>query len=100
MDPIFQQSLRSHVLFLLLARRLANAELECGEVLKDRPQDGYVRLILAIALHGQGRLQEALVEYQRIYEADPSDKNEVYIASVHALCGDRAPAEKLLKRLH
>jgi serine/threonine-protein kinase len=100
LDPFSPQSRRSYVLILLLARRLANAELECGEVLKDRPQDGYVRLILALALHGQGRLQEALVEYQRIYEADPSDKNEVYVASVYALCGDRAPAEKLLKRLH
>jgi len=100
LDPFSPQSRRSYVLILLLARRLANAELECGQVLKDRPQDGYVRLILAIALHGQGRLQEALVEYQRVYEADPSDRNEVYVASVHALCGRRAPAEQLLKRLN
>ena len=100
LDPFSSQSRRSYVLILLLARRLANAELECGQVLKDRPQDGYVRLILALALHGQGRLQEALVEYQRIYEADPSDKNEMYVACVHALCGDPAPAEKLLERLN
>lgn len=100
LDPFSPQLMRSYVFILLLTRRLADAERECRRILKDRPEDGYVRLILALALHGQkGRIKEALAEYEGVYAGDPSLQHEVYVANVRALCGEPGPAEELLQRL-
>jgi hypothetical protein len=46
-------------------------------------------------------MEEALAEYERIYEADPSVQHATYVAvaSVSAHGGDRGPAERLLKQL-
>jgi tetratricopeptide (TPR) repeat protein len=100
LDPFSPQLDRSFVFILLLARRLPDAERECRRVLEKRPDDGYVRLVLALALHGQRRVPEALVEYERVYAGDPSLQHEAYVADVRALRGDRGPAEALLARLN
>jgi tetratricopeptide (TPR) repeat protein len=99
LDPFSAQPERSYVFILLLARRLPDAELECRRILEKRPEDGYVRLVLALSLHGQRRVAEALPEYERVYAGDPSLQHEGYVADVRALLGDRRPAEELLVRL-
>jgi len=99
LDPFSQQLGRSYVFILLLARRLADAEVECRRILEKQPDDCYVRLVLALALHGQRRIQEALAEYERVQAGDPSIQHEAYVADLRALCGDRRPAEELLERL-
>lgn len=99
LDPFSPQLARSYVLILMLARRLPDAERECRRILDERPQDGYVRLILALALHGQRRIQQALAEYERVYADDPTVQHEAYVADIRTLFGDRRPAEELLCRL-
>lgn len=100
LDPFSPQLARNYVLILMLARRLPDASRECRRLLEQQPDDGYVRLLLAIALHGQGRLREALSDYERVFQDDPSLQHEAYTADVRALLGERAPAEGLLERLH
>ena len=99
LDPLAAQLSRSYVLILILARRLRDAEREAKAVLGQRPNDGFVRVMLALALHGQKRIAEALVEYKRLYEDDPSIQHEAFVADVLALSGDREPALSLLQRL-
>jgi eukaryotic-like serine/threonine-protein kinase len=100
LDPFSPQLRRSHVLILLLGRRLQDAELECRCLLQERPDDSYVRLVLAISLHGQkGRMQESVPQYERVYRDDPRIQTEVYFASISAVFGNRNPAEALLARL-
>ena len=99
LDPSSPQLLRSRVLILLLARRLGDTEREAKAILDERPNDAFIRLMLALALHGQKRVDEALVEYERVNSDDPSIQHEAYVADVRALLGDREPARQLLSRL-
>jgi tetratricopeptide (TPR) repeat protein len=99
LDPLSAQLARSYLLILILARRLPDAEREAKAILAQRQNDGFVRLMLALALHGQRRLGEALVEYKRLYEDDPSIQHEAFVADVLARTGDREPALSLLRRL-
>jgi hypothetical protein len=68
-------------------------------ILAQRPDDGFVRLMLALALRGQRRIGDALVEYKRLYEDDPSIQHGAFVADVLARLGDREPALGLLQRL-
>ncbi|HYP15023.1 MAG TPA: tetratricopeptide repeat protein [Bryobacteraceae bacterium] len=99
LDPFSPQLSRNYIMILMLARRLPDASRECRRWLEQQPDDGYVRLLLAVALHGQGRLEEALSHYERVYRDDPSLQHEAYTANVRALLGDRAPAQQMIARL-
>jgi serine/threonine-protein kinase len=100
LDPFAPQIRRSHALILLLGRRLPDAERECRRILEENPNDSYVRIVLAISLHGQrGRAQEAVAEYERAYVDDQRIQTEAYFASIRAIFGDRKPAQGLLERL-
>ncbi len=99
LDPLSAQLARSYVLILILARRLPDAERDAKMILAQRPDDGFVRLMLALALHGQRRMGDALVEYKRLYEDDPSIQHEAFVADVLARLGEREPALGLLQRL-
>jgi tetratricopeptide (TPR) repeat protein len=99
LDPLSATLARSYVLILILGRRLCDAEREAKTILSQRPNDGFVRVFLALALHGQRRLAEALVEYKRVYEDDPSIQHEAFVADVLARLGDAEPARQLLERL-
>jgi len=99
LEPYSPRLQRSHAFILLLARRLPDAEHAAREILQKNPEDGYTRLLLALALHGQKRIVEALAEYERLYSTHPSIQHEGYVADVRALCGDRGPAQELLGRL-
>ncbi len=99
LDPYSPQLARSHAFILLLGRRLPDAEQQCLQILKSRPEDGFVRLTLALALHGQRRIPEALTQYERLQRDAPSIQHEAYVADIHALCGNPAPAQELLQSL-
>ena len=99
LDPFSVPLARSRALILLWARRLAEAERECRALLQREPDDGFSRVILALSLHGQFRVAEALPEYERVYADDPSIQHEAFVKDVRALLGDRAPAEELLQSL-
>jgi serine/threonine-protein kinase len=99
LDPFSPQLSRNYILILLLARRLADAARACRRSLEQQPDDGYVRVLLAVSLHGQGQFEEALAHYERVYRDDPSLQHEAYIANIRALLGDRAPANQMIARL-
>jgi TolB-like protein/Tfp pilus assembly protein PilF len=99
LEPYSPRLERSHAFILLLARRLPDAEHASRQILQKNPDDGYTRLMLALALHGQKRIVEALAEYEHLYSTHPSIPHEGYVADVRALCGDRRPDQELLSRL-
>lgn len=54
------------------AKRYAEAEMRSRALLKEAPDDLYVRLALATALDGLGRHDDAIAEYRTIIGADAS----------------------------
>lgn len=99
LDPFSPHIERSHLFILMLGRRIRDVELESTRILEARPDDGYARVMLALALQGQRRRADALVEYQRLFESDPSLQHEAYVACLQAVSGDRKPAQDLLRKL-
>jgi tetratricopeptide (TPR) repeat protein len=98
LDPLSPQCERGQLLINMLGRRLRDVERESTRILERRREDGFAAVMLALALHGQRRKEEALAVYEGIFRADPTIKHETYVACARALCGEPRVAEELLER--
>jgi len=87
---------------LLHGRRLREAEDEYRRVFAEHPKLTGIRGGVAFALWAQGRFREAVSEFEVLNAADPSGRlgaGSVFLASARALCGEREPAQELLRLL-
>jgi TolB-like protein/Tfp pilus assembly protein PilF len=87
-------------LILLASHRFREAEDEYRSMLAEHPRLAGIRGGVAFALWAQGRYREAVSEFE-VLKAAPSAQHyvSVFLASARALCGEREPAQELLKCL-
>jgi hypothetical protein len=87
---------------LFYGRRFREAEDEYRSMFAEHPKLTGIRAAVAFALWAQGRLCEAVSEFEVLEAAAPGAHQgliSVFLTSVRALCGEREPARELLRRL-
>lgn len=78
---------------------MSTLERELLAALAERPTDVRVRTDLGVLYHSEGRLDEALAEFERALEISPKDAMASYnLATVHYARGDCESAERVLRQ--
>ena len=99
LDPFSPSIERAHGWILLLAREFGQAEAEFRRIIAKRPDTGFIRSQMGMALLGQKRYKEAATEFESACRTAPTPIREVLIAWALARCGESDVAEKTLARL-
>src|SRR5262249_8858158 len=99
LDPFSPAIAAGYPFILLLQRRFDLAEEEYKKLIARDPLNVGLRTGLGMALLGDGKIEEALQEYEMAAEADPSPQNIAFLAAVLAYSGKPEAARARLGEL-